>query len=177
MSGRLLRGFTPRSDIPLKVLDGFSITNGNDWYGGGIFCSGASPTIRDCIISGNFANLGGGIRCSSSSAPMIANCTISGNSASQGGGISSTSSSPTITNSIFWGDSAPESPEIHIYSGSPVVTFSDVQGGWPEEGNIQTDPLFTGGGDYHLSTDSPCIDAGIDAAVYEDIDGKYRPHG
>ncbi len=30
--------------------------------------------------------------------------------------------------------------------------------------NINADPLFVGGGDYHLTTGSPCIDAGSASA-------------
>jgi hypothetical protein len=76
---------------------------------------------------------------------------------------------PGITNSIFWGNSAPSWPEIFNYSGSSDVTYSDIQGGWPGEGNIDIDPLFrdSGNKDYHLMStscgdtfDSPCIDAG-----------------
>ena len=31
--------------------------------------------------------------------------------------------------------------------------------------------------DYHLNPDSPCIDAGMDAGVYDDFDGDTRPQG
>ncbi|MFC1888963.1 choice-of-anchor Q domain-containing protein, partial [Thermodesulfobacteriota bacterium] len=43
--------------------------------------------------------------------------------------------------------------------------------------NINQDPLFLGGGDYHLLAGSPCIDAGADAGVYDDLDGLARPQG
>jgi len=46
-----------------------------------------------------------------------------------------------------------------------------------ESGNIDADPLFVGGGDYHLATGSPCIDAGMTTAVTDDIDGDARPQG
>jgi len=45
------------------------------------------------------------------------------------------------------------------------------------DGNIERDPLFVGEGDFHLTADSPCIDAGIDVGVYTDIDGDVRPYG
>jgi len=113
-----------------------------------------------------------------SSSPEILFCTISENSAEKrGGGIYSRESSLSITNSILWGNSAPESPEIYVYLGSPAVTYSDIQGGWPGEGNIDSDPLFAGEGDYHITTGSPCIDAGIDTGVHSDIDGGVRPQG
>ena len=42
------------------------------------------------------------------------------------------------------------------------ITFSCIQNGWPGEGNITADPLFVdpAKGDYRLSEQSPCIDAG-----------------
>jgi hypothetical protein len=65
-----------------------------------------------------------------------------------------------VTNSVIYGNS------IQITGSSSVVTYSNVQGGFPGEGNIDADPLFAdaANGDYHLLTDSPCIDAG-DPAV------------
>ncbi len=81
-----------------------------------------------------------------------------------------------LTNCILWGDTP---DEIYIFSGTPVVTYSDVQGGWAGESNIDADPLFADpdNGDYHLKSQagrwepssqawliddvtSPCIDAG-----------------
>ena len=151
----------------------------SSYSGGGISCFSSDPTITNCTISGNIAeDHGGGIYCSSSD-PMITNCTITGNSAYDGGGIFCyhlpSLPSPTITNCILWGNDALDGPEI--YGGSPVVTYSDVQGGWPGEGNIDSDPIFVGGGDFHLTAGSPCIDAGIDVGVYTDIDGDERPQG
>ncbi len=183
------------------VLDGFTLTNGHHWYGGGIWCSGTSPRIMNCMISGNSASsAGGGMSCRFESHPAVTNCTISENSALVGGGIYCTSSTPTIlyctisensadsyggaidcyssltiTNCIVWGNSAPSGPGIYVHVGSPVVTYSDIQGGWTGEGNIDSDPLFGGEGDYHLTLSSPCIDSGIDAGVYNDLDGDVRP--
>ena len=174
-------------------------------YGGGIACWYTSPTIRGCIITDNSAdcsggidllyssativnctitnnsaaNWAGGIFCAQSS-PTITNCTLSRNSAGlQGGGIHSSDSSPTITNCILWDDDAPEGPEIYVFEGTPVVTYSDVQGGWPGAGNLALFPCFVDAilGDFHIETWSPCIDAGTDAGVYEDIDYDARPQG
>ena len=64
-----------------------------------------------------------------------------------------------MTNSIIW-DNSPQS--IYTSYGTPLITYSDIEGGWEGEGNIDTDPLFTGpdNGDYTLQLNSPCIDAG-----------------
>jgi hypothetical protein len=111
----------------------------------------------------------------------ITNCTITGNVAdlavngNRGGAISKQRGSMTITNSILWNDTP---DEIYVVEGTdPVVTYSDVDGGYTGEGNINEDPLFVGGADYHLTADSPCIDAGTDSAPNlpaTDMDGKAR---
>jgi predicted outer membrane repeat protein len=113
-------------------LDGFTITNGNNVYGGGIRCL-SSAIITNCIIAGNTATY-------------------------NGGGIYFMSCSLTVKNSILWGDTAAEDEEIGYAGGlQSSVTYSDVQGGWAGTGNINADPLFVGAGDYHLQPDSPCV--------------------
>ncbi|MCK5640696.1 MAG: right-handed parallel beta-helix repeat-containing protein, partial [Gammaproteobacteria bacterium] len=86
-----------------SVLSGFTITRGkatgNPSMGGGIYCSGSSPTIENCIISDNSAlgnsgpfggdgydGYGGGIYCQSGSYPRIVGCKIINNTATGGDG-------------------------------------------------------------------------------------------
>ena len=158
---------------------------GNSAYnwGGGIGCNNySSPSISNCIFTGNYGSYGGGgISCYSNDSPSITHCTLTGNSGgSRSGGVSCYFSSfPTITNCILWNDT-PE--EIYVYEDSdsdPVVTYSDIQGGWEGEGNIDVDPLFFNpdNDDYHLSIDSPCIDTGIGTSVTDDFEGDARPWG
>ena len=161
--------------------------------GGGIYGSESSLTITNCTISGNMAvKNGGGLCFFDSPSSTIVNSTLSGNSAQFGGGIyCSVYSSPTMTNSILWDDDASSGgPEIALFFGANLtIRYSDVRGGeegahvdsgalliWGE-GNIDSDPLFAGGGDYHLGSGSPCIDAGMDSGVHADIDGDERPYG
>jgi hypothetical protein len=172
--------------------------------GGGIYCAGGSAVIRNCIITGNGAwgdigePHGGGVYCGSGvtlhnclivgneagsserassgggvyGSPTITQCTIARNSAhwydmpGYGDGIYG---SPTVSNSIIWGNIGGD--EIH---GSPVITYSDINDGWPGEGNLDADPCLVTGpfGGYYLSqmvagqaVDSPCVDAGNDLAV------------
>ena len=79
----------------VTVIDGFTITRGftENSYGGGFAStsSSTSPTITDCIITGNTSNSrGGGLYFASSNSPTITNCTISNNTTnsefSNGGG-------------------------------------------------------------------------------------------
>jgi len=152
-------------------------------YSGGIhvfgFGTGSAPEITNCLISRNSAEWhGGGIGCTTFSDAVISNCTITENTGILStGGLYCWYSSPIVTDCILWANSGTE-----IYAGGesyPIVNFSDVEGGWPGagEGNIDADPIFAGGGDYHLQQDSPCIDSGIDAGVYIDIDDDTRPQG
>ena len=87
------------SEGPTARLIGFTITNGSGTdggggtlYGGGIYCYGASPTIKDVKITGNTVNHiyggGGGLACLWSASPYLENVIISDNYASnKGGGI------------------------------------------------------------------------------------------
>jgi hypothetical protein len=61
------------------VIDGFTITNAYDtsFYGAAVVCDDASPTIRNCVITGNDCS---GILCVCwSRGPRIENCTITYN--------------------------------------------------------------------------------------------------
>jgi hypothetical protein len=127
------------------VLDGVTITAGNangEIYsaqarGGGMSCRPGSPTVANCIFSGNAAQHGGGMFNEFESNPAVTNCTFSGNkayvdgggmfnqeqscpkvidcnfisnSAVEGGGgmKNDNHSNPTVTNCTFNGNSAQE---------------------------------------------------------------------
>jgi len=72
-----------------SVLTGFTLQNGNSPQGGGIFVTGASPTIRENRILNNDATDegGGGIAVVLAS-PLIQNNIIANNFGLEGGGIS-----------------------------------------------------------------------------------------
>ncbi len=134
--------------------------------GGGVHNNESSPTMINVTISANTANAGGGMSNIYSSSPSLTNVTFSGNTASyRGGGIYNVSNFPGIpevTNTIFWGNS----PE-QIDGDETTVTYSDIQGGFIGNGNIDVDPLLGELGDnggstqtHALSAGSPAIDAG-----------------
>jgi parallel beta-helix repeat protein len=66
------------------------------------------------------------------------------------------------TNNIVWGSTT----NVHLAAGGSVeLTYSDVQGGWPGAGNIDSDPLFLSvpAGDFRLSSGSPAQGTGLGA--------------
>ncbi|MCK4657889.1 MAG: right-handed parallel beta-helix repeat-containing protein [Phycisphaerae bacterium] len=141
--------------------------------GGGIccfYCDLSNLTVTNCTITRNEAGNWGGAVSAENSSLSITNCTIAYNTTgSTGGGVMCWSnSSMTISNCILWAD-IPN--EIHDAGGDIQVTYSDVQGGWPGEGNIDLDPLFrdVDNDDYRLLALSPCIDAANNMAVPEDV--------
>ena len=76
--------------------------------------------------------------------------------------------SVSISNSIFT-----EHTEFECDGGyfmSMGVQYSNIQGGFSGEGNIDVDPLFVDAenGNFSLQSDSPCIDAGNPDSDYND---------
>jgi carboxypeptidase T len=162
------------------VLAGLTINDSHN----GIYCSDSSPTIINCVISGN---TGSAIELHNGGSPKIKNCEISRNSgtgiemfvllsgrhkiynyptiancliaenqqngisggmptitnctivANTGHGVSSLM--PTVTNSIIYYNSV-DSDVLQIEGDAAIVTYTDVQGGWPGQGNINVDPFF-----------------------------------
>jgi parallel beta-helix repeat protein len=146
------------------------IENSAGFNGGGMRNQYSShPTVTNCTFIGNTATYnGGGMYNENNSNPSVSNCTFSGNSAgSYGGGMYNDGGSPTVTNCIFWSDLPNE-----ISGDSSIVTYSDVEGGYTGEGNIDEDPMFVlaDNDDYRLLWGSPCIDSG-DPNMPLDADG------
>jgi hypothetical protein len=139
----------------------------NNENGGGISLQDISAnsytSITNNIISNNSAAKGGGINIRNSKAE-IANNTIVNNSAGTGGGIWTNNNQPVVINTIVWGNQADSYPGI---SGTPQVVYSDIQGGFSGEGNLNVDPLFIAGDSlFHLTvtTDtSSCLNTGVDS--------------
>jgi gliding motility-associated-like protein len=105
------------------ILDGFTITKGyadvassftlagadivRREDGAGMINRNASPTIANCIFTGNLATDEGGAMYNYGSSPTISNCTFSSNTAKYGAVINNYSSSaPSISNSSFTSNTA-----------------------------------------------------------------------
>ncbi|MBN1818361.1 MAG: right-handed parallel beta-helix repeat-containing protein [Sedimentisphaerales bacterium] len=171
--------------------------------GGGISANASDITILRCILQDNhgdgYYGRGGAIRCAETNGTVIDNCLIFENTANYGAAIYCDDSgvilsfctitrnesiynvisynTPRLTNCIVWGNTF-----LHndIIWGNAVVEYSDVQSGYPGEGNMNLDPVFADPEalDFRLDRSSPCINTGDPFIVPEtdatDLDGLAR---
>ena len=147
--------------------------------GGGISMQHSNSVIRNNLIAKNIAYEGAGIHIhdgENPNKPTIINNTIVYNTASnEGGGLCVSWQNPSesqIRNCIIWGNTAPVGPQIFEYPGGYDVSveYSNIEGGFEGNGNIDLDPLFADTTLYYLDPLSPCVDAGIPDAQYNDIE-------
>jgi hypothetical protein len=173
--------------------------NSAKYYGGGMECS--NGLLTDCIFSGNSAAWGGGGLAGSDL--VLNNCIFTGNKVygeesilGKGGGCAVGGDNITMTNCTFYGNWASLGNAISQYRTSSLrlsncilwdggdeisrsnpstlaVTYSDIQGGWPGEGNIDIEPLFIDPG-YWADADDPniAVEPNDPNAVW--IDGDYH---
>jgi hypothetical protein len=166
--------------------------------GGGMLLTGGTAFVENSEIYANSAYYGAGI--SSNCDAMIVNCVISNNN---GHGIYAVSvidlqncivsgntnyavynfystNLPVIEYNNFYSNTPSNFFRCNEYLGVDVTTNSngDPCDAW---GNMSMDPLFLDewNGDYMLTENSPCIDAGTNSiADYEfplaDLSGNYR---
>jgi len=143
--------------------------------GGGLMLDGQSgTTVRNCLITGNESLNGGGGIWISDSAAVLDHCTITANSSiNSSGGIHCYWILPSVMNNlIIWGNTGVGPQACGPY------TYSDIEGGLAGIGNIDEYPQFadTANGDYHLTSNSPCIDAGDPSSPF-DPDGTVADMG
>lgn len=157
--------------------------------GGGIENQASSrPTLTNCAFSGNSADtIGGGMFSAVHCSPMLTNCTFAANLALNGNSLACDSpgqpSSLQVTNCILWdgGD------EIWNDGNSTItITYSNIQGSWPGESNIDADPCFmdAANGDYHLKSQAGRWDPNSQSWVQDavtslciDVGDPMRPIG
>ena len=133
--------------------------------GGGAYLSGGK--LENCIVIGNEATHGGGVR-----GGTVQNCSVLNNTASVFGGGAYGS---TFYNSIVYYNTAPSSSNHTSCAFQSCCTAPNPGG----TGNIVADPGVAGFDNPNLVASSPCIDAGAFewAAGDEDFDGEIRIWG
>lgn len=141
--------------------------------GGAAYCSGQGSRMgfTNTLFAHNDAGGGGALVVNSGPLPIIRNCTFAQNVATDGDGGAiylGTESVTEVANSIF-----SENSPSHFYeevAETLLISYSCIQYGWKWEdidGNIADDPRFVSptSGDFHLSPNSDCIDAGDNRAL------------
>ena len=150
--------------------------------GGGVYCD-STVTVAGNTITGNSATVsGGGVFCSSG--PKLYNNTISGNSAGGEGGAVYGGTGALVNNIMAFNTPGLYRGVRGIWHGNCVYGNSayDYKGISAGPDDILADPRFvnTAGGDYHLRSTSPCVNAGWASATgipAMDMDGEARLNG
>jgi hypothetical protein len=145
------------------VLQGCTLTSNSASYGGGAYIY--FGTLNNCVLRGNSGGDGGG---ANTYYGTLNNCTLTANSAGRGAGVWR----GTLNNCIVYNT---DIPGLNTYACTlNYCCAPDAVG----VGNITNAPLFVDqvGGDLHLQTNSPCINAGKNAyaPAGPDLDGNPR---
>ncbi len=174
-------------------VDNAGYKPGSNTYGAGT----CNSTLTRCTLSGNYGTYYGG----GNYGGRVINCLITGNSARYGAGnaggtmynstvadntsihvkanvVGSGVYATTCYNTIIWNNKLSTGVLDNQWaSGFAYSCILPAMGG---VGNLATDPLFTKAavGNYHLATNSPCIDAGnsayVPATLLLDLDNTPR---
>ena len=154
-----------------SIVNNCIVRENNAYYGGGVCMRSPEAAIRNSLILRNEAVYGGGVSVSDKD-NSVENCTIVTNSAQYGGGVYCDHGG-IFVNSIIYYNSAVFSGTnwyLHGTVGESYISFDNcctMPRMFPEYGvsNIVEAPAFidVDGGDYDIASNSPCINAGINA--------------
>jgi len=185
--------------VACTLYNSLIISNFAGYYGGGCEYS----TLSNCMVFGNTSQRGGGgvfasvlnncLVLSNSSPGAIGgaldsdltNCTVCGNSGASVGGVGAGSSGATagsssLQNSICYYNSSSRAQSGYWtnYDFLTKITNTCTTPLSVGAGNFTNAPLFINlaAGDFHLASNSPCINAGNNAFVTgnTDYDGNPR---
>ena len=167
-------GMSSNSSSPALVNCRFTDNRAYE-LGGAMYNRESSTTLANCIFNGNSTGwAGGGMYSYNNTSLTLTNCTFVGNSGKDGNALHCDSFTyPSIlrlVNCILWdsGDEISNSDDSTI-----IINYSNIQSGWPGEGNINADPLFADPG-YWADADDPniIVEPNDPNAVW--IDGDYH---
>lgn len=179
------------TDGELTAINSRFLGNKAGTAGGAIFANTMTDILLiGCEISGNQAfEDSGAIRINAEASANIINCSVSNNTAPLGSGLEVQPGNDfflppdvNVVNSVFWGNGTGNlDDQIRSQDGSEIAKIDysciqDLDSSINGIGNIGSNPVFadplgpdgipgTADDDLRLSPDSPCIDAGDNAAV------------
>ncbi len=174
----------------IRVSDGYPhilnnvIAFNQGKYGPGIVLNYTGCVMRNnliCYNSGGQTFNGGGaiwaIDNFGTYEKIIENNTIYGNKTTTGtGGILAWQTSSIIRNNIIRANTSPNNSQIYLIGGGmSAITYSNVQGGFAGNGNIDFNPLFIDTSNFYLQPLSPCVDAGDSSVVFNDVENPGLP--
>ena len=155
-------------------------------YGGGIVLNYSGGVIRNNVIARNTGgqDFGGAGIWAYENGPaekIITNNTIAVNQSlgsgiygGKGGGMLVWATTVVGLNNIVWGNTQTTGSPIHRIQASVQFRFSDVEGGFGGDGNLDIDPVFATSS-FLLSPGSPCIDSGDSSATQQDQEDPAQP--
>ena len=126
-----------------STLDGFTIANcnnveddaafpGDEGSGAGMLNYDVSPTVTNCVFSGNSSIFAGGmlnLGLSMEISPTITNCTFTGNSAiNAGGGMCNVDAGPVVSNCSFVDNYGGGGGGMSNFYGTPTVSGCSFTG-------------------------------------------------
>ncbi len=159
---------------------------------GAVTMYGDMLKAHNCVFAGNYGLYrSGAIITYATAVVRLSNCTFIGNRGRLSSIAYITESALTpieLTRCIVWDGPDPFSACGKSLAGPPVVTYSNVQGGYPGEGNIDVDPLFVDPGhwdpndtpddpdddvyvvgDYHLKSQAGHWDRATETWVFDEV--------
>ena len=125
------RGFSfIDGETETSVLDGLTIINGYTNYGGGIYCDGTSPTIKNCVLTANTGHHEGGGVYLVDSAATLDHCIIIDNRTQAegygGGGLYCFNSSPVLTHCTIRENWALCGGGVYLHESSPYFENCEI---------------------------------------------------
>ena len=134
------------------IIDGFTLTGGDTGggtLGGGVYCSGTSPTVRNCRIKDNdSSNWGAGIGVDTSGSPRFENCLILSNNhyasgSTGGGGAAIINASITFINCTFSQNySAAYGGAVYKVGTGTATLYNCIL--WDDSADTSGDEIFDG---------------------------------
>ncbi len=156
-------------------LDHTMVENNRAKLGGGLYAYAGTVYANSTLFARNDAvdSIGDGVRLYNDASLVGDGTTIAyNNSGGSGNGraIDTSDADLTLSCSVIWGHAS------SIGTAGHDVTYSDVQGGYDGEGNMDVNPLFVApaSSDYHLQVTSPVIDKCL-IGHSPDFDAEQRP--